>query len=126
MDTGDAAGFYSSTCVFYAMLLLEYYSHQPSFKLGFLKIARFIMIVLAGISGLGVLGILTIREIEEQYYVSISSAMRLTEKGIINVHLLFLIMAVVAVIISFCEGVFRLDNGKDVKAEKNETKKKGA
>jgi hypothetical protein len=125
MDTGDPKGFFSSTAVFYAMLLLDYYSQAYRFKNGFLKFARFMMMVFTLISVMGVIDIFTIREIQNQYYISFSDTMRLGTAGIINVHWLFLIMAIIQAFFSALEWVYSIDKENNVN-NVGEFKKRGA
>jgi hypothetical protein len=126
MDTGDPNGFYSSTAVFYAMLLLDYYTQPHLFKTGFIKTARAIMMAFAGISGMGVLGLLTLREINGGFYVSFSDSMRLGKEGIINVHWLFLALSVASIIMSALELVFSIEKQNHGNAVAVVGKKKGA
>jgi hypothetical protein len=125
MDTGDPKGFYSSTAVFYAMLLLDYYTHAHRFKTIFIYVARAIIMILAGISAMGVLGILTVSEIDKKFYIAFDNSMRLGNDGLINLHWLFLFLAFVSVVMSALELIFSIDvekDGNDVK----KVDKKGA
>lgn len=124
MDTGDPSGFFSSTAVFYAMLLLDYYTNTHVFKTWFIKVARLINMILAGISVSGILGILTVSDIDGGYYITFSESMRLGNQGIINVHWLFAILAIVAVIMAALEWVSSIANANAGNNVKNV--KKGA
>ena len=95
LDTGDPKGFFSSTAVFYAMSLWEYHSQAYRFKDGFLKFVKCIMATFMFISLAGLIDVFTIREFQNQYYIFFSDGMRLGNIRIINVHWLFLIMAVI-------------------------------
>lgn len=103
LDSGDPGGFYSSTTVFYAMLLLDYYTQKEIFKDKFLIFARVIMMILSGISVAGVLGVFTIIEQNNQYFIAFSSTMRLTESGLINVHWAFLGMTIISILMASLE-----------------------
>ncbi|WP_286231294.1 hypothetical protein [Neobacillus mesonae] len=126
MDTGDPSGFYSSTAVFYAMLLLDYYSQARNYKSGFIKLARAIMMSLAGISIMGVLNVLSIKEINNEYYITFSESMRLGTDGIINVHWVMFILAIVSVIMTSLEYVYRIDAESNTNTFPNKMSKKGA
>ncbi|MEK3821470.1 hypothetical protein MKY20_20560 [Cytobacillus sp. FSL W8-0315] len=126
MDTGDPKGLFSSTGVFYAMLLLDYYNQAYKFTNSFLRFARFMMMLFSGISILGIMDFFTIREIENQFFVSFSDSMRLGSAGIINVHLLFGIMAVKAALFAGLEWVFSIEEEDSANNVKKFPKKKGA
>lgn len=125
MDSGDPGGFYSSTSVMYAMLLLDYYTDVKKFKNRFLLIARGIMMFLAGLSALGIIGILTITEENGQFFISFSEKMRLTDQGLVNVHWVFLFLAIIAILMTALETVFKISENVDNQQNKKKGRKAG-
>jgi hypothetical protein len=118
MDTGDPKGLFSNLIIFYSMYLLGYYDIRKNFSNGHFNFIRFFMLFMAGISAIGWLDIITIREIEEQYYVTFSENMRLGTEGIINVHLFFLILCIKSIIFSGMEWVVSIGTEETVNNEK--------
>ncbi|MGX2959489.1 hypothetical protein JNUCC23_09500 [Peribacillus sp. JNUCC 23] len=118
MKSGDASGFYSSTCVMYAMLLLDYYNYQKQFKHRILNVARGIMIFLSVFSAFGVFGVLSIKEKNNQLYIAFADSMRLNEAEIINIHFFIISLGVLAIIMSALELVFLSDKDNESKPKK--------
>jgi hypothetical protein len=119
MSSGDPGGFYSSTCVMYAMLLLDYYTDVKKFKHTFLLTARGIMMFLSGVSVLGIINILTIVEENNQYYIAFDKSMKLSESGIVNIHWVFVMLGVLALLMAGAESVFKIsENINDDKGKK--------
>lgn len=125
MDSGDPTSLFSNLIVFYSMYLLGYYESRKRYTSSFFKFVRFFILVMAGISTIGWLEILTIREIENQYYISFSDSMRLGSEGLINVHVFFLILCIKSVIFSAMEWVYGLSEEEIVNNEQK-VRMKGA
>lgn len=109
METGDPKSFFSSCCVFYAMLSLDYFGSVPRLKNGIIVAGRYFTTGMAAISFAGLINFFSIKEFEGQFWVCFSKIMRLGEMPLVNVHYLFLIMSIIAVLFTGAEWVFSID-----------------
>lgn len=130
METGDPANLFSNLLVLYLMYGISYRENslKIKFKNKFLSTTKAIVIIMALICFLGWINIFTIKEFEEQYFISFSETMRLGNYAIINVHIFFLILAIKMSIISGAEWVLGAYNEKNSSSadDKELTKTKGA
>ncbi|MCF3942230.1 hypothetical protein [Oceanobacillus alkalisoli] len=123
MDTADPTNLFSNLAVFYAMYWLSYHENSSGLKPAFLKVIQTIVGIVGLICLAGWINMLTIREVEGQFFISLSASMRMGNYDIINVNIFFIVIAIKLAFIAGFEWIVgmkdkRVGKTYDVKEKK--------